>query len=311
MAARKIHLDLLDLTGRSWDNITPEEIDRLTQIIQDLPMQGEAPGRYAITGILRFQDVIGGFFVVEYNREVLQLDEQKHEQHTNQSEWAKTVFVLFPRIGKVLLQARQYPKGLTSDRVDSQFRRVIPRIMFSTQLGFITVAELTQQDVPDNQFIQAFDNPGARVERLIVNKLHSNPTLEGLTYYNPQKERNEIIGQSHDHDFNLTDRIDLDVGDKNTDLRNVHIAKSAVRSGRNEEMRYFDAEGQYHVLRRSIKEKYEIVVDEDVNVMREEDLQRIAIQVLEQYGLYRPQVEQAQDERPPSLFDIMEEDHEL
>lgn len=311
MAPRKIHLDLLDLAGRSWNNITPQDIERLTQVVQDLPMQGVAPSRYAITGVLRVDDVIGGFFVVEYNRDVLELDEQKNEQHVNRPEWAKTVFTLFPRIGKVLLQSRQYPRGLTADRVNTLFRTAIPSIMFSAQLGFITVAELTQQDVPDEQFVQVFDDAASRVEKIVVKDLRTNPSLEGLTYYNPQRDRNAIIGQSHDHDFSLLDRIELDVGEKNTDLRNVHIAKSAVRSGKNEEMRYFSADGEYHVLRRVIKDKYEIVVDEDADVIREEDLQRIAAQILEQYGLYRAEVEQpSQEDRPATLFDLMGDDHE-
>ena len=41
--------------------------------------------------------------------------------------------------------------------------------------------------------------------KMSVTDIHPSAKLEGLTYYNPEKERNEIIAGSHGHDFEIID----------------------------------------------------------------------------------------------------------
>jgi hypothetical protein len=298
MAPRQIHLNLLDVSGPSWIAITPEAIDRLEREIRDLPILGVEPDQYSIAGVARVGDVIGGFFVTQYEHEALEYDSTKQEKRINYAEWEKTVFALFPRIGKALFQSQQYPKGLTRDHVYELFRNTIGEVIRRAQLSNTTlITPLTQQEIPDEQFIQTFDDPANRVEKLIVDDLRPNPALEGLTYYNPQRDRNRIIAESHIHDFDILKRVEMETSKTKPDLRSVHFAKSAVRSGKNQEMSYTIASGDRHVLRRNVRENYETSIDMDVDTIRQDDLQKLAEQVLEQYGIYRePRI-------PPSLPD--------
>jgi hypothetical protein len=285
MALTKIHLNLLDISGPSWKDISPEAIERLTQALQSLPVHGKEPDRYTITGVLRADDAIGGFFATEYDHEAIEYDDQKHEKRTVHNEWEKTVFLLLPKIGKLLLQSRQYPKGLTTDHVINLFKPTFQNLIREADLGDSLIGPLTQTEHTDQEFIEIFEDQSNRVVKISVTDIHPSAKLEGLTYYNPEKERNEIIAGSHGHDFEIIDNITAEAGKKRTNLHDAHFMQSAVRSGTNQEIQYFGQDGQRHKLLRAIKENYEIVIDLDVETIREEDVRRMALMVLEQYGL--------------------------
>lgn len=308
MSSRKIHLDLFDITGPSWKDVNDEAINRLEQVIRELPVLGKEPEQFAVTGITRFDNVIAGYLVVQFERETLQYDRTKQETKSNRPEWEKTVFAIFPEIGKLLFQSQQYPKGLTRDRVFELFKTTIKEFMLSSRLSNTTfITPISQEEIPDDQFIQVFDNPSNRVDKIVVENLRANLSLEELTYYNPQIERNRIIGQSLSHDFGMLDKIQMEAEHNRPDLRSVHIAKAAVRSGKNNEMYYTSDSGEKHVLRRKVRENYELTVDMDLNPMRVEDVQKMAEQVLEQYGLYRkPNIPNALPDQT-TIFDLLGE----
>lgn len=290
MASRNIHLKLFDVAGPTWQSVTPEQIDGLMQAIQDLPLQGIEPDRYGIRGVNRIDDVIGGYFAVQYEREILNIDDQKKESRTYHDEWEQAVFVFFPRLGKVLLQSRQYPKGLTDYRVNRLFRETLRGVIGGSNLGlgYPLIQELSQRENVDETFIRVFDDPTTTILRLVVNELRPDPGLSEVIFYNPQKERNRILSEAFTHDFALLESLEMDVGEKKTDLQKVFIAKAAVRSGANEEMKYADSSGHKQTLRRKLRENYDASVDVDVTPMREEDIRKLVDQVLEQYGLYKP-----------------------
>lgn len=290
MALRKIHLNLLEITGQEPLNLQEDAISSLAAIIQKLPVQGIEPNRYAIVGTRSIGSAIGGFFAVEYQREVLGIDDNKQERRSYQAEWEKTVFVIFPTIGTILLQSRQYPKGLPEDRVDALFRQIMNEAFQQLGYGGVLIRSLGQREVPDSVFIEAFDNPNNRIEKMVVRNLRPDNVLESIIYYNPKIERNRILGQAFKSDFSRLDNIELDAGDKGDNLRQVFMAKAAVRSGENEEMRLTESSGEKRVIHRTIREKYEISVDADAEEIAEEDLQRLASPVLEQFGVPRTPV---------------------
>lgn len=306
MTSRKIHLDLYDVSGPSWTALSPEDINRLERIVRELPILGKDPEQYAITGITRVDNVIAGYFVTQFEHEVLEYDQKKIGKRFNRPEWGKTVFALFPQIGKLLLQSQQYPKGLTKDMVLEVFKNTISDVVRRAKLSNTTlVTPVAPQEISDQQFVETFENPKNKVEKLIVDDLHPNPTLEELTYYNPQRDRNMVVGLSLNHDFGILKRLLMETDEKKPDLRSVHIAKAAVRSGKNEEMQYTAESGQKHTLRRRVRDNYEILVDMDVEPIREEDVRKMAEQVLEQFGLYRqPKIPDSLPDQS-TLFDLL------
>ncbi len=138
MASRKIHLDLFDVSGPSWTTLNPDDIDRLEQVVRELPVLGKDPEQYAITGIARVDSVIAGYFVTQFEREILEYDQSKVGKRFNRAEWEKTVFALFPQIGKLLFQSQQYPKGLTRDMVFAAFKTTISDIIRRARLSNTT-----------------------------------------------------------------------------------------------------------------------------------------------------------------------------
>lgn len=308
MATQKIQLNLYDVTGPAWTALLAEDISNLEQMVRDLPVLGTQPRQHTMTAVSRFDNVTAGFFAVQYEREVLDIDQNKKGTVTYRAEWERTAFALFPQIGKLLLQARKYPKGLSKDMVFQDFKDSINYIMREGKLSNTTlVTVVAEQEIPDKQFIETFDNPTNRVEKMIVDNLRSDQSmLEGLTYYNPQRERNMVVGQHLSHDFGVIKRLFLESDEKRSDLRRAHIAKAAVRSGRNEEMRYQTESGQKHVLKRKVQENYDMLIDMEADPMRLEDVQKMAEQVLEQFGLYRqPRIPDALPDQS-SIFDMLE-----
>jgi hypothetical protein len=95
----------------------------------------------------------------------------------------------------------------------------INRVGIGFTLGFYSPEELT----PTEKFIEEFGR-STRVANLIVETPDPSKIPDSFVYYNPQKERNEIIAGSHKHDYPNSKKVDLEATSTG-DIKRTHMEK--------------------------------------------------------------------------------------
>ena len=106
---------------------------------------------------------------------------------------------------------------------------------------------------------------------------------EGFKYYNPEVDRNEIIRESHQHDYPNFRKIDIQAYDT-SDLKNAHTARDLVDVGTLVLMSYTAQDGE-HTLKRRFAVSFEMYVDVDAHQLGHKTLGEIVQKLRRDYAL--------------------------
>jgi hypothetical protein len=267
----KIHCDLLDLFGPDWANLDKSKINLITDRIHTFSqLLGEEPNLYGFVGTRKINNnIVGGYFAIQYSEEEFHYDKHKHLLKIQNTPFERILFVLFSGKGKVLLQNSKFTGiELTMPIALNLFKDALNHILKKNKMYPITNIDLAPEEVTKEEFINIFTQSN-RVYKICVMNPEGRNIPEEFVYYNPQKERNSIIKESHSHDYPNIKKIDLEATDSG-DLKQIHL-RDVIFAGNPHTMSYSTDEGNF-TLRRSIKRKFEFYVDMDSEQISEEEL---------------------------------------
>lgn len=305
----KIHCDLLALYGPNWAELPREKVIKIAEAVHLFPhMLGEAPEFYGFVGTRRVgEDIVGGYFAVQYMSEEFFYNREKELEIEKNAPFARIFFVLFAKFGKVLLQNSKFPgKQLNMIRARSLFKNAIDHTLLLSGVPRTFNIALGPEEATDADFVEAF-NRSTRVVAMEVTYPDGQNIPSEYVYYNPQKERNAIIRESHVHDYPQLKKVDLEATDSG-DLKKTHL-RDLVLAGHPQVMRYY-VDIQPLVLRRALRSKFEMHVDMDAEHVQEEHI-LLAIEMLkEEQALEVPTPLPIPNSKPgqPELFDQNSED---
>jgi hypothetical protein len=181
---QKIHCNLLDIYGFNWMNIASEQINCIIQSIHSAQLIETANELYGFVGTADAGEVIGGYFIVQFPTELLSFTRDKTALIETTTPAETVLFVLFPRVGRILLQNRHFQiLPLNMEIVLERFRDALAQVLRLCNVGPVVSLSPTPITVGKDELIQAFES-SARVTRLSVNDPDATQIPENFTYYN-------------------------------------------------------------------------------------------------------------------------------
>jgi hypothetical protein len=108
MATTKVYCDILDIFGINWSGIHPQQIDCIIQTVNSLELLGGEDKLFGFVGTAYLNDVIAGFFMIQFPTEILSysIDKTANRETTKPAE--RVFFTLLPKYGKILIQNRRF-----------------------------------------------------------------------------------------------------------------------------------------------------------------------------------------------------------
>jgi len=306
----KIHCDLLDIFGLDWSQVTPEQVNCTIQAIHNLELIRASDELYGFVGTVDIEDVIGGYFVVQFPTDLLSFSPDKTAltETTNPAE--TTLFVLFPRVGRLLLQSRHFQiLPVTKDFVQDRLKEALAQALRICGVGPVVSLLPTPITVGRTELVEAFD-ASVRVTRLSVTDPDATQIPEDFPYYNPERDRNAIIRDSRLHDYPELSKVDL-TSKQQSDLRKTHLGSDLVHATTDKSrftMVYIDQHNNTKILRRQRKAKFEFHVDIDGKKLSKEALLQVLAIVSQEASIDIP-VRSPSDYGPQlGLFDDIEDE---
>ena len=262
MAVSQIHCDFYEVFGPDWTRIGKDEATTIVRQIETMELVGREPDRCGFVGTASLSTIVGGFFAIQYMAELLHYDAHKNPTKKTDTPFERLFFVLFAQSGKFVLQNRKFADLPLS--MEMATRRVTEALSLALQLskvGYVLgLSSPTEKRVEPEIFRSEF-RQSSRVDRLSVDSPDAGRIPEGFVYFNPQIKHNQIIRESHQHDYPNFQKVDLEAS-INGDLKETHFAKDLVESGTPTLMKY-SIGGREQVLRRTMPKKFQIYVDVD------------------------------------------------
>jgi len=302
----KIHCDLLALYGPGWENLPTDKVTLLAESVDKLPkMLGNEHEFFGFVGTRRIaNDIVAGYFAIQYSNEEFLYSRNKKLNKETHTPFARLFFVLFARTGKVLLQNSKFAGiPLSMQRALSLFKQAIDHVLMENGIQKTFNIDLVPEETTEADFIREFER-STRVTRIHVNYPNGGIIPDEFVYYNPQKERNSIIRESHKHDYDDIKKVDLEATDDG-DLKRTHL-RDLIYVGRPQEMRYY-VEFQQFTLRKTIKRKYEFHVDMDAEQVPLEHVIAVVETLKRERAVDMPTKLPPPDSNPnqPELFDSL------
>jgi hypothetical protein len=267
----KIHCDLLALYGPNWAELSPDKAPCIAEGVHTFPkMMGSEFELFGFVGTRRIaNDIVGGYFAIQYTNEEFLYSREKKLNIENRVPFARLFFVLFCKTGKVLLQNSKFAGiPLTMHGALSRFQKAIDAILVSCEVTKTFNIDLVPEEVTDSDFIKEFEN-STRVIGLEVRDPDGGIIPSDFVYYNPQKERNSIIRDSHIHDYPNLKKVDLEATNDG-DIKKTHL-RDLIYVGRPQYLRY-SVDLEEYTLRKTTKRKFEIYVEMDAEQVSGENL---------------------------------------
>lgn len=272
-----IHCDLMDINGVNWDSVDEEKISCIIEAIHSMELISNKNELFGFVGTTDVDGVVGGFFVIQFPTEFLTYGRDKTARKAKTIPAERVFFVLFPSHGRVLLQNRRFQiLPINMEVVLAKFKETLARVLLECRVGPVVSLIPTSVPITRRELLEAYDS-STDVMHLHVPYPNPRQIPEDFPYYNPRRERNEIIRDSRYNDYPKLSEIDI-VARKDHDLRETHLGQDlvhAVRERSDFAMTYRDRNGERQVLRRLTKAKFEFSLDVDSEEVSEDTLVRV------------------------------------
>jgi hypothetical protein len=294
MGMPKIHCDLLEMFGPDWANITQDQVNCLTKTIHRTEeLFGQDPDLFGFVGTQRLENIVGGFLALQYETDEFHYSKRKQLSIRHNAPFARILFVIFAAKGKVILQNTKFVGlPLNMHIAWERFRGALNEVLSTCGLP---------------RAIGEFER-STRVVRLVVTDLAAGRIPPDFVYYNPQRERNPIIRDSHGHDYDQLKKVDL-TAKASADLRETHL-RDMIYASRPTYMVYYAGTEERH-LRRKAPPKLEFYFDTVTPQVTEEQL----VEVVERVRLERPMyidipTPMQPSPHQPTLFDLIADEED-
>jgi hypothetical protein len=310
--AEKIHCDLLELYGPNWAELGIEKSVCFAESIHSAPqMFGSEPHLFGFVGTrLIGSDIVGGYFAIQYENEEFNYTRNKKLSIETHAPFERLFFIVFARTGKVLLQNTKFSGiPLNMPKATGLFKQAIDHILLSCQITKTYNIDLAPDETTDADFVKEFEK-SSRVVKVEIKYPDGESIPEDFVYYNPQKDRNSIIRDSHIHDYPKLKRIDLEATEDG-DIKNTHL-RDLIYVGRPQLMRYF-IDFEEFTLRKTAKRKFEIHVDMEAEQIPEEHVVSTIEMLRRERAVYidRPTplpTRKPNDDSQLTIFDLYNDD---
>ena len=269
----KIHCDLMEVYGPDWATLNVEQIDCLANTIHsNQQLFGNEPELYGFVGTRRMENIVGGYFVIQYYDEEYHYTKNKEFNIKTSHPFAKIFFTFFAKSGKLLLQNTKFVGiPLSMYIAQTKFRSALDQVFESCGVRRTFNIAVAPDETEEADFMQEYER-STRVIRLEVEYPTSDGIPDDFVYYNPQIERNNIIRNSHRHDYPHLKKVDLEATDGG-DLKQTHL-RDLIYAGKLQEMHYYVGLDSF-TLRKDVKRKFEFHIDMDSEQLSEEHLQAV------------------------------------
>lgn len=270
MPQKKIHCDLWEIFGPDWANLTLDQVECLANTVHTMELLGDEPDRRGFVGTQRIDGVVGGYFAVQYEEQELHYKERDQLERRPSTPFQRLFFALFAKTGKLLLQnAKLANIPLTQEKTRKLFFEALELAFKRCQVGQLIGLSAPPTETPDISFIDEFEQSD-RVVKLLVTYPDPNKIPDEFVYYNPQREKNAIVRDSHRHDYANFKKVDLEANPSG-DIKKTHIAKDLVRAATVQLLVYRKGADEF-VLEREVPRRFEFRVDMDSDRVPLDDL---------------------------------------
>jgi hypothetical protein len=281
-----IKCDFIEARGPAWGDHTAAQTRQLIKKIHEgRDLHGWEPKMYGFVGTRKIKDsmvgdIVGGYFAVQYADKAFQYDKKKKLVVVRVKPFARMFFLFFAKTGKCLLQNTRFDGlPLTYSEAKTNFHLALNRYFQECKMDKLISLAFVRTELLDSQFRKMM-RQSTRVSRIKVASPSSRSIPQKQIYYNPQVDRNEIIRQSHQHDYAHLKRIELEVKD-NADIRDLHLV-DMMHSGTTEEMDVIRGDEKI-TLRRKVINKFTFNIDMEAEELPKDQFETV-IQQLRQSG---------------------------
>lgn len=275
MTTRTVYCRLLEIKGPQWEKIDSQITQCLTRTISNMELIGRSPELRGFVGTRRIGTAVGGFFTVQYEKDEIHYDKTKSYEIKHHELFDRVFFAFFPKAKKVLLQHRQLADSpLNMQTINRLFTLALAEVFRRcNKVGPVISLDEEETVIPTAQFVDQF-RKSTRVSRVVVFSPNPEEIPEGFDYYNPQRQRNEIIRGSHIHDYRQLEQLDLQAREDG-DIKDLHM-RDLMEVSTIVQMEYF-LEGEEHKreLKRKMPTRFSFSIRMDAPELSEEELQRV------------------------------------
>lgn len=307
MTTRQIHFHFLEIYGIDWPNLKQDQVDCMLSQIQNMQLLGDAPELRGFVGIQRIEDVVGGFFAIQYENEWEYFDRAKNRKVKRDSPFEKLFFIFFAKSGKLVLQNRKFTDiPLKMQTAERMLREALNEVFKACKVGFTIGFYPPEQEISVDRFVEEFQR-STRVVALSVSDPDPTKISDDMVYYNPQRDRNSIVLESHRHDYPNYKKIDLEAS-RNGDIKITHIGKDLIGAGKPQVMKYY-IEQEEHILRPYAPTEFDFSVDMNASELSLDQFEA-ALGILRKERSLNLDLPTIKKNEPPqqTFFDILHED---
>lgn len=267
----QIHCDLLEIYGPNWVKLSGGQIKCIAETIHTSEqLFGSEPQLYGFVGTRKIGDnIVGGYFAIQYSDEDFHYTKNKKLNITHSNPFERVFFILFANSGKVLLQNTKFVEiPLNMPIALRLFRSALDQILDSCNIQQTFNLALAPEKTGESDFLHEFER-STRIIKLEISYPTADNIPEGFVYYNPQRERNRIILDSHRHDYPHLKKINLEALEGG-DLKQTHF-RDLIHAGEPQRMNYYVGMEEF-TLRKDVKRKFEIQMDMEAEQIPAENL---------------------------------------
>lgn len=307
----KIHCDLLEIIGPDWTSMNQTKTQCVIDQIKNMELLGEDGEMYGFVGAANSGNVVGGFFVIQFPAEFIEYDRRKERSLDRRNPFERIFFVFFPTSGKLLIQNHRFRViPIHMNTAINRFQKALSATLQQCSIGFVLNFATPSVAISRSELIEIY-NKSSRVERLSVTNPDGEQIPEDITYYNPERQRNNILRGSHIHDSPRLKKLDIEAKE-GIDLRETHLGKGFIYSVKENEPFLMVAiiDGQERHIRPKGQTKFELTIDMEANLLAPERLEEVVTILRRDSGIDLDTPVIQQGPRQMSMYEVSTLDEE-